>query len=203
MSPIEVASDPAMAASAKTASNETVDTIKTSINNLQAEQLDEISRHVREVQNHQTPLLRLPRELREEIYDLATLQDWRHCALPKGKAQSGFVIFRFEAMRKLGNACRQLKAECGDTITRLRKIGMVVMQYDTTSQNFNASWRTLSVAEIKALRRIKVWGMVFAGKDDAQRVLRHFESTSAYFTCGIVHFGAAVGIPPKLIRFEY
>ncbi|KAK5135632.1 hypothetical protein LTR08_004933 [Meristemomyces frigidus] len=117
------------------------------VNNLSAGDVEEVVRHIRSLQNHQTPLLRLPRELRDIILDLVALGEW--CVQTRFSSLASFGRSAFKT-------CQQLRAESageGRAAVRLIRMGMEVKKYDYPT----ATWKQLSPAEVSGLKVMGMW----------------------------------------------
>ncbi|KAK4545278.1 hypothetical protein LTR36_003458 [Oleoguttula mirabilis] len=188
-----------MATIEPTSTDEAVDTVKAGLRNLNLDQLDEVRRHLRELDNQQSPLCRSPRELCEDVYDLVAIEAWRDSA-PSSKTLAGGGIreVRFDTLFKFANACRQLRAECAGVAGRLARLGMVVERFDPNT----GCWETLAAGETKGLRRMSVWLRLFVSREDAMAGAREcWLGGGSGEACGVVHFTGMVGMPARMARW--
>ncbi|KAK5128928.1 hypothetical protein LTR85_000261 [Meristemomyces frigidus] len=163
--------------------DETVISIIASLTNLSPGQLGAVRRHLCELQNQHSPLFRLPRELREEIYDLVALAKW-HDSLAGNRVS----IVCFANMRTLAHSSRQFAAEYGRVEDRLLRLGMVVEVFERPS----GTWRRIQLADVERAGHIQLTGP--------------FTSTAQARTCVegwlderlLVHFPSALGMSPRV-----
>ncbi|KAK5135631.1 hypothetical protein LTR08_004932 [Meristemomyces frigidus] len=94
--------------------------------------------HIQQLQNQHSPLLKLPIELRDRIFDLVVLDNFRNIPAP---ADSSPTRFRLADVCRHRYACRQLRSDCKFLFRRLTRLGIVVFSGWTNASEFDPQQR--------------------------------------------------------------
>ncbi|KAK5128815.1 hypothetical protein LTR85_000148 [Meristemomyces frigidus] len=174
--------------------------INQSLSSLSAIELRDTKCHILQLQNQRSPLLRLPSELREEIFDLVALAEWRGCK-PNDSTQPApcFLRFHFVGMCLFKHACRSLRAECKDVFGRLKRLGMMVQHY----RGHSLGWEALDAESFGKIRSMSVWKKPFATPLEARQMIQPDDGRHAWAergNNGIIYFTTQVDVPPRVYR---
>ncbi|KAK4545279.1 hypothetical protein LTR36_003459 [Oleoguttula mirabilis] len=167
-----------------------LDLLNRMLTKLSHQELREARSQILQEQNRRSPLLRLPAELRNAIYDLVSFAEMPQPVSPN-KA-FGSDEFRFQTVCSSANACRQLRAEARDGTARLMGLGMVVERYMILASG--KGWKALDAAETNGMGSVCVLRKAFAKTEDARR----YVEPCRRLMFGIVHFTNAVDIPTRM-----
>lgn len=177
-----------------------LDQIKQTLDGLPTDQLQAVKKFLRRSHNQRSLLLRLPPELREMIFDFATLGELRGWTPPHPTHGTlGSVRFSLASMCKFKNACSQLRSECKDMFGRLTKLGMIAEHHKT------AGWQRLSPDDFGSMKNIQLWRVHLASISDARGTAERYDRRMQGYkgwTYGIMYFTAVVDVPPRIYAID-
>lgn len=175
-----------------------IDIIRQSLVKLDPSEFREAQRYILQLENRHSPLLRLPRELREEIYDLIALGEARKLLTDAGYTDAGSrsKTFLFRHLCAFANACQQLKSEAQDGIGRLEKLGLVVKRI--SGQGGNTKWKQIAASTINDVPTSRCLMGWYPTVKDAMNAVEREGFPTRY---GVIYFTTAVEMRAKLFEF--
>ena len=187
--------------SARISSEHDLDDIKATITQLTPAQSNDLAWHVRHLQNQNSPLLCLPPELRENIYDFVAVDELRERIFSVMSENNHWT--RLTVPLSLSRTCRQLKAECSDIVGRSIRAGMIVEMFD----NRNNTWRVLDAEEARVMGSVNFGSDTSsspeAAREQVEGLWKMFASSNVQVESnGLVYFECNEDCSPTDFRYK-